>query len=162
MAHLHTHSCMDIIIYVQKTELFPFSFTMFWRCNFFLANIIAKHLSFFTDGEFSQVDIINFHQIIIPNRWNKIKLCFCFITLLFIVKQRMIIWQRLTCGRWFDVYFLMSSCENSPNPFWRLLIIPVWASVPREILRWFICSGSPVQDCGFESLRNFWKRRLDV
>ena len=37
---------------------------------------------------------------------------------------------------------------------------PVWASGPREILQYFTCSGSPVQDRGFESLRNFRKGRF--
>ena len=39
---------------------------------------------------------------------------------------------------------------------------PAWASGPSEVLRYFTCSGSPVQDCGFESLRNFRKGRLYV
>ena len=33
--------------------------------------------------------------------------------------------------------------------------IPAWASGPSEILWYFICSGSPIQDRGFESLRTF-------
>ena len=37
---------------------------------------------------------------------------------------------------------------------------PAWASGPSEIIRYFTCSGSPVQDRGFESLRNFWKGRF--
>ena len=44
----------------------------------------------------------NQNVIIIPNRWNKIKLCFCFSTRLFIIKQRMIFWKRLTSGIWND------------------------------------------------------------
>ena len=40
------------------------------------------------------------------------------------------------------------------------ITIPAWASGPSEILRYFTCSGSPVQDRGFESLRNFRKGRL--
>ena len=37
---------------------------------------------------------------------------------------------------------------------------PVWASGPSEILRYFTCSGSLVQDRVFESLRNFRKGRF--
>ena len=37
---------------------------------------------------------------------------------------------------------------------------PAWASGPSEILRYFTCSGSPVQDRGFKSLRNFRKGRF--
>ena len=37
---------------------------------------------------------------------------------------------------------------------------PAWASGPSEILRYFTCSGSPVQDRVFESLRNFQKGRF--
>ena len=50
--------------------------------------------------------------IIIPNRWNKIKLCFCFSTCIFIVKQVMIFWQLPTCGRWHDEKFMMSTWEK--------------------------------------------------
>ena len=40
------------------------------------------------------------------------------------------------------------------------IINPAWASGPSEILLYFTCSGSPVQDRGFESLRNFRKGRF--
>ena len=50
--------------------------------------------------------------IIIPNRWNKIKLCLCFSTCIFIVKQGMIFCQQLTCGIWQDETFMMSIWEK--------------------------------------------------
>ena len=37
----------------------------------------------------------------------------------------------------------------------RIVQIPAWDSGPSEILRYFICSGSPVQYLGFKSLRTF-------
>ena len=37
---------------------------------------------------------------------------------------------------------------------------PARASGPSEILRCFTCPGSPVQNRGFESQRNFWKGRF--
>ena len=37
---------------------------------------------------------------------------------------------------------------------------PAWASGTSEILRYFTCSVSPVQDSGFESLRKFRKGRF--
>ena len=45
------------------------------------------------------------NMIIILNRWNKINISFCFYTFLFIIKQIMIFWQLLTCGRWHDENF---------------------------------------------------------
>ena len=43
-----------------------------------------------------------------------------------------------------------------------VLVIPAWASGQSEILLYFICSGSRVQDRGFEILKNFRKGRLYV
>ena len=44
--------------------------------------------------------------IIVPNIWNKIKLCLCFCTYIFIIKQRMIFWQRfdLRMMTWCKLY----------------------------------------------------------
>ena len=54
------------------------------------------------------------------------------------------------------------SQKGKPIVFYsRKLLVPnpAWASGPSETIRYFTCSGSPDQDRGFESLRNFRKGR---
>ena len=65
---------------------------------------------------------------------------------------------------------LLSFCPKGVTTLYRLTnianciitsrSIPAWASGPSEILRYFTCSGSPVQHRGFEILRNIRKGRL--
>ena len=65
-----------------------------------------------TPQALSVIFIKSQNVIIIPNRWNKIKLCFCFSTCIFIVKQRMIFCKQLTCIRWQDVKIMMSTWDR--------------------------------------------------